>query len=75
MRAVCLITLSPSVTWPSAAMTTLEPRRTQRTVVERIRRASEREFTGVAALEAAVAVEPRGTEERIDILRKYSAGR
>src|SRR5271170_749169 len=31
------MTLSPNVTWPSAAMTTLPLRRTQRTVVERIR--------------------------------------
>src|SRR5450756_2074942 len=39
---------SPSVTWPSPAMTTLSSRRTQRTVVERILR-------GAAALSAAVA--------------------
>src|SRR5258708_7498048 len=32
------MTDSPSVTWPSPAMTTLSSRRTQRTVVERIRR-------------------------------------
>src|SRR5262249_27880461 len=31
------MTVSPSVTWPSAAITTLPSRRTQRTVVERIR--------------------------------------
>lgn len=31
------MTLSPRVTWPSAAMTTLPLRRTQRTVVERMR--------------------------------------
>src|ERR1700761_6980808 len=37
------MTLSPSVTWPSAAMTTLGPRRTQITVVERIRRPPESE--------------------------------
>src|SRR5271170_3085267 len=73
-RAECLITLSPSVTWPSAAMTTLELRRTHRTVVERIRRPSEREFTLEAALEPAVAVEPRTTDERIDISVEYSAG-
>src|SRR5206468_1527237 len=36
--AVCLMTPSPSVTWPSPAMTTAPVRRTQRTVVERIRR-------------------------------------
>src|SRR5467141_786757 len=32
------MTDSPSVTWPSPAMTTLSSRRTQRTVVERMRR-------------------------------------
>src|ERR1700759_1365369 len=35
------MTLSPNVTWPSAAMTTLGPRRTQITVVERMRRPPE----------------------------------
>jgi hypothetical protein len=55
-------------------MTTLELRRTHRTVVERIRRPSEREFTLEAALEPAVAVEPRTTDERIDISIEYSAG-
>jgi hypothetical protein len=58
-------------------MTTLEFLRTHKTVVERIRRVwpSEREFTVEAVLEAAVAVEPRTTDERIDISSKYSAGR
>src|ERR1700723_1857701 len=37
------MTLSPRVTWPSAAMTTLAPRRTQMTVVERMRRSPERD--------------------------------
>jgi hypothetical protein len=55
-------------------MTTLEFRRTHRTVVERMRRLSEREFTLEAALEPAVAVEPRTTDERIDISIEYSAG-
>src|SRR5260370_42599479 len=36
LRAVCLITPSPSVTCPSAAITTLPLRRTHNTVVERI---------------------------------------
>lgn len=35
------MTASPMVTWPSAAMTTLLPRRTQMTVVERMRGARE----------------------------------
>jgi hypothetical protein len=77
------------VTWPSAAMTTLESRRTQSTVVERIRRperefelepnperavaASERDFALEANLEAAVAVEPWYADERIDISSQYSA--
>jgi hypothetical protein len=61
------------VTWPSAAMTTLEFLRTHKTVVERIRRASEREFTGEAALEAAIAVELRTADERMDISCQYSA--
>ena len=39
------MTPSPSVTWPSPAMTTLPLRRTQRTVVERIRR-----FVGMSAI-------------------------
>jgi hypothetical protein len=34
------MTVEPRVTWPSAAMTTESPRRTQRTVVERTRRAT-----------------------------------
>src|ERR1700761_1205363 len=59
------MTLSPRVTWPSAAITTLCPLRTQITVVERMRRV--RDFSGVAALEPAVAVEPCNTDERIDI--------
>jgi hypothetical protein len=54
-------------------MTTLEFLRTHRTVVERIRRASEREFTGLAALETAVAVELLTTDERMDISSQYSA--
>jgi hypothetical protein len=53
-----LITLSPRVTWPSAAITTLELRRTHSTVVERMRRPAEREFALEADLEAADAVEP-----------------
>jgi hypothetical protein len=52
-----LITLSPSVTWPSAAITTLVSRRTQSTVVDRIRRPEEREFALEADLEPADAVE------------------
>src|SRR5229473_507128 len=36
--AECLMMPSPSVTWPSPAMTTLPLRRTQRTVVERTKR-------------------------------------
>src|SRR5208282_432315 len=36
--AVCLMTDSPSVTWPSPARTTLPLRRIDKTVVERIRR-------------------------------------
>src|SRR3954462_6496676 len=36
LRAVCLMTPSPSVTCPSAAITTLPLRRTHNTVVERI---------------------------------------
>jgi hypothetical protein len=68
-----LITLSPRVTWPSAAMTTLELRRTHRTVVERMRRTSEREFAGVAALETAIAVELRTADERMDIFGQYNA--
>jgi hypothetical protein len=39
-----------------------------------MRRPSEREFTLEAALEPAVAVEPRTTDERIDISVEYSAG-
>src|SRR5580700_2593504 len=56
-------------------MTTSEFRRTHRTVVERMRRAWEQEFTLESALEAAVAVEPLTTDERIDISTEYSAGR
>src|SRR5712671_935122 len=44
------MTDSPSVTWPSPAMTTLSLRRTQRTVVERIlRRAGVSAVSSVAA--------------------------
>src|SRR6202158_1789184 len=43
--AECLITPSPSVTWPSPAMTTVPLRRTLRTVVDRIRR-----FVGMSAI-------------------------
>ena len=68
------MTLSPSVTWPSAAITTLEFLRTHRTVVERMRWRSEREVLLRADLEPAVAVEPETTDERIDISRKYIAG-
>src|ERR1700730_14996610 len=39
------MTPSPSVTWPSPAMTTVPLRRTLRTVVERIRR-----FVGMSAI-------------------------
>src|SRR5580704_2109101 len=39
------MTPSPSVTWPSPAMTTAPLRRTQRTVVDRIRR-----FVGMRAI-------------------------
>src|SRR4029079_6788045 len=39
------MTPSPSVTWPSPAMTTVPLRRTERTVVERIRR-----FVGMSAI-------------------------
>jgi hypothetical protein len=54
-------------------MTTLELRRTHKTVVERMRRASEREFAGVSALESAIAVELRTADERMDISGQYSA--
>src|ERR1035437_5856459 len=46
------MTDSPSVTWPSPAMTTLSSRRTQRTVVERMRR---RDGTSAALLAAVAA--------------------
>src|ERR1700749_5058443 len=67
------MTLSPSVTWPSAAITTLVSRRTQSTVVERMRRPEEREFALEADLEPADAVEPWTTDERIDISSEYNA--
>src|SRR5260370_40336032 len=48
------MTDSPSVTWPSPAMTTLSSRRTQRTVVERMRRGA-----GLSAV-LSVAAATRG---------------
>src|SRR6202453_291289 len=68
------MTASPRVTCPSAAITTLESRRTHRTVVERIRRPSERDFARESDRETAVAAEPRNTDERVDISSQYSAG-
>jgi hypothetical protein len=38
-----------------------------------MRRASEREFAGVTALETAIAVEFRTADERMDIYRQYNA--
>jgi hypothetical protein len=61
--AVCLMTDSPSVTWPSPASTTLPPRRTDKTVVERISR-----FLDMGAILDYSSVSKRNPNRRFTLM-------